>query len=575
MTLRQYLTKLNYRSTPLTPKFSTVFKIVLIALISIVSIRFVTSALAATSSPLLDFKDSMHVPSLGKWLGIDGRDTDIFGVFDLAVSVESISPELISGNIPKDGRFFVSAPGGIIGATNNLIGQLYNQPISGVEYLADMKNEFLGIKTVNAQGVGFKGLQPVLPIWRAFRNVVYILSSILFIVIGIMIMLRVKISPQAVISLQSAIPQLVTALILVTFSYAIAGLIIDLSIFIMGAVLALLFQSQGKGLGDNLFLSTLQTNVPILKNVVNWYSFNNLASGNLITVISLLIVPSVVTTLLGALISAIVGFLIASPLLIAGPVGAVGAAATAALFGSAGAILVVLVLIVMIFIWLFQFLLGLFKCYATLLFKIILAPLEIGIGAFPNSKIGFNTWFLDVVANIAVFPISLLFLVISNVIIMNIMWGGFTGALSGLLKLDPNSIGMWTPALLGGSITEFGLSPIGGIAAMAIGVSTLMLLAKLPDMIPQYIFMLKPSDWGKAIGETLSPSLIADNLHRYTGFNDDIKRIFPKRQTTAEPEANDTPAKQTATTGRKQAFSGEPETGGVNTTPPNDNGMAD
>ena len=42
------------------------------------------------------------------------------------------------------------------------------------------------------------------------------------------------------------------------------------------------------------------------------------------------------------------------------------------------------------------------------------------------------------------------------------------------------------------------------IAVGAIGLSTLMLLSKLPDMIPQYVFMLKPSPWGQAIGEGLN-----------------------------------------------------------------------
>jgi len=154
-----------------------------------------------------------------------------------------------------------------------------------------------------------------------------------------------------------------------------------------------------------------------------------------------------------------------------------------------------------------KFLFGLFKCYATLLFKIIIGPLEIGFGAIPNSKIGFNSWLLDVIANLSVFPISVLFLVISNLIIAQVIWGGFSGSLNQILQGNITGGGLWTPILLGGDLTSFALRRFGGIAAMAIGVSTLLIVSKLPEMIPQFVFMLKPSPWGKAIGESADSAI--------------------------------------------------------------------
>ena len=45
---------------------------------------------------------------------------------------------------------------------------------------------------------------------------------------------------------------------------------------------------------------------------------------------------------------------------------------------------------------------------------------------------------------------------------------------------------------------------VGNIIAIgSIAVGTLTLLSKLPDMIPQYIFMIKPSEWGNAIGQNI------------------------------------------------------------------------
>ena len=44
---------------------------------------------------------------------------------------------------------------------------------------------------------------------------------------------------------------------------------------------------------------------------------------------------------------------------------------------------------------------------------------------------------------------------------------------------------------------------VADIRGAAIGVAGLSLLSKLPKMVPQYIFMIKPSPWGQAIGEGL------------------------------------------------------------------------
>ncbi len=497
MSLRSYLNHLNRLDTPLLPKSSTIFKFLLISLISLTSIFFVTRVLAQ-SNPLKDFADGKAAGgNLEKWVN-DSQGINVNGVLDIAVGgVENISPDLLSGNFPKDGKFFVKSPGGVIGFTTNAIGALYNQPASGVQYIAEMKDSFLG-KPAYAQGIGFQGLQPILPIWRAFRNVVYILSSLIFVVIGLMIMFRVKISPQAVISLQNALPQLITALILVTFSYAIAGLIIDLSYFVTGLVLAVLFQATGKSLAVNLFLPGINTSIPILNNILNPFNFKNLSDAGIPQVAQLLMIPSLVTMMLGGVISWLIGYMIALPL---GPAAPIVGYITGAVFGSVGAILIAIILIIMIVIWLFKFLMGLFKCYATLLFKIIMGPLEIGMGAFPNSKMGFSSWIMGVIANIAVFPISVLFLVISNLIIANVIWGGFTGTLSDILSGNITDVGMWTPALLGGNAAQLAFSPVGGIAAMAIGVSTLLMLSKLPDLITTQIFQLKPSPWGLAIGE--------------------------------------------------------------------------
>jgi len=134
---------------------------------------------------------------------------------------------------------------------------------------------------------------------------------------------------------------------------------------------------------------------------------------------------------------------------------------------------------------------GCLKAYVTIIFKIVTAPLELAMGAFPNSKMGFGTWVWDLIANLAIFPVSLIFMVVGNMII------------------DFSKKGMWAPSVISNlSIPSAVVTTIaiGDIISVGIGIALISLIAKLPDMIPEFIFSIKPSPWGKAIGEGLNVS---------------------------------------------------------------------
>jgi hypothetical protein len=134
--------------------------------------------------------------------------------------------------------------GGFIGATNQVIASLYSRPISGIQYIADSINSFLGKPVYAQNNDGFNQLKGLQSIWKICRNTVYTLISIVFVVMGLLIMLRVKISPQATVTIQNSIPKIITTLILVTFSYAICGLIIDATYLIQAVVLSLLINAD-------------------------------------------------------------------------------------------------------------------------------------------------------------------------------------------------------------------------------------------------------------------------------------------------------------------------------------------
>lgn len=120
--------------------------------------------------------------------------------------------------------------GGAISQTGKFIASLVGRPpVSTSEYLADLGGNLgLPIKSAYAQGVGWQALEPILPIWKAFRNVAYMGFVVIFIIIGFMIMFRKNIDSQTVVNIQNSLPNLVISLLLITFSYAIAGLMIDL-----------------------------------------------------------------------------------------------------------------------------------------------------------------------------------------------------------------------------------------------------------------------------------------------------------------------------------------------------------
>jgi len=119
-------------------------------------------------------------------------------------------------------------PGGAIKSMASLITSLSSPPVSTNEYFAYLGRKLNLVSPVYAQGFGYEALNSLLNLWNAFKNISYVFFIIVFVITGFAIMFRAKIDPQTVINMQNALPRIVIGLILVTFSYAIAGLFVDL-----------------------------------------------------------------------------------------------------------------------------------------------------------------------------------------------------------------------------------------------------------------------------------------------------------------------------------------------------------
>jgi hypothetical protein len=129
---------------------------------------------------------------------------------------------------PKDGEKNFNHS--LFGFMTNLIVLPYaNPPASGVYWAySGLQNAGFVPKTYAAEGIGFAAIKPFMSIWKVFRDISYMLLVLVLIAIGFMIMFRAKLNPQTVISVENSLPKIVVALLLITFSFPIAGFLIDL-----------------------------------------------------------------------------------------------------------------------------------------------------------------------------------------------------------------------------------------------------------------------------------------------------------------------------------------------------------
>lgn len=482
MSIKNILRKLNSRDTQILPSINTSTKIIFI-IVAVVTSTFFAKNIVAANNILKQTQDYQGKSNnLESWQLSSWNTTAVNALTTFTGPI----PFKEDGDIDID-KYKVT---GLLGTSVNAIASLYSPQSSGIQYIAQIKDNFLG-KATYAQGVSFNSgnsLQQLLPMWKVLRNIIYALSAIVFIIVGIMIMLRVKISPQAVITIQSSIPNIITTLILVTFSYAIAGLIIDVSYWIQALVISLIFNGKGVGLNNSLYNEgTWQTLIPIGGDL--WpFSFEKLVNADF-TKLSMLAnrtVPVGSMILLGAVVGEVVlGSIIGGFAGLFGSGASLGGNVTGQvvgwLVGAAGGIVFMVILFIIVAIWLIKLFFGLLKTYVSIILKIIVAPIEIGMGAIPNSKVGFSSWLIDFISKVAVFPVVLIALVFINYLV------------------EICTAGLWVPSLLQTTLHGSGL-----VLGAAVGLAGLAMISKLPDLVPQAIFQLKPSAFGKAIGESFT-----------------------------------------------------------------------
>lgn len=270
-------------------------------------------------------------------------------------------------------------------------------PASGIYYARDLlQNAGILAKPVYAQGFGFAGLAPILPIWKVTRNIAYTVIIIVMIVIGFMVIFRMKIDPKTVISVQAALPRIVLTLLLISLSYAIVGFMVDLMYVSMAMVIGILAEGMGEA-----------NRIPEFQSY-----FLTADSGDLFK------------TVMGGGFNAVEDFLIKnSKAYIVGSAGvwvALKVLVTSmkwgwmAVWGTSllGIIILLIIFLGLLFTFIRIFML-LLNSYIQLLVAVILGPFQLLIGAIPG-KTAFTDWIMNVIANLVVFPATVAILMFAE-----------------------------------------------------------------------------------------------------------------------------------------------------------------
>jgi len=305
---------------------------------------------------------------------------------------------------------------GALALSGRMVSSLYAAPpASGVTYFAQKIRDFNPVQPAYAQsfpgGIGYQALGPVQKIWVAFRNISYIGFIIVFVVLGFMIMFRAHISPQAVATVQDSIPRIVVALILVTFSYAIAGFMIDLMFLFLNIMINALTATGLLVKGDFIF----QKNVFGLLWGDTWKQ-----------------IFSTVATAINDIIQGSLKL----------PGGFLGDIAEKTIGLTGGTIAGLVVGIAILFI-MFRVFLMLLMAYVMIIILTIFAPFFFLIQALPGNN-GAKEWFKQMASNVAVFPVTALMFMLAGII-------GGVSALGGQGQgiITPEKVGQF-PLLTGG-----------------------------------------------------------------------------------------------------------------------------
>ena len=116
-----------------------------------------------------------------------------------------------------------------LGFSTQVLAYLYQKPpVTTGQYFAWIGERAHIVPAAYAQGLTYSRLMPIFPIWKTFRDISFMLLTVILMFAGVMIMFRQKINPQTVAKIENTLPNIVITMVLIAFSLPIAAFIIDL-----------------------------------------------------------------------------------------------------------------------------------------------------------------------------------------------------------------------------------------------------------------------------------------------------------------------------------------------------------
>lgn len=410
-------------------------------------------------SPVSCMQDALLKAAKGA-LNKQGGDfgTASFSMGQLIIAGMGLCDAQCNPACPRSLSFQNSA---VTGLSSTAVAMYQNPPADTSRYIADI-GRTLGFRPkVEAQGIGFSGLSALLELWKAFRNIAYALLAAIMIVIGFMVMFRKKIDPKTVVTVQNAIPRIVVALLLVTFSYAIVGVMIDL--MYLAIVLAVsVISGASPGLGKTVGLFTTGATCVVGDAGTQTFSVgqvstqeitNSLFSGGMGKMFMFFMGNGFQAwDDLAAMFTG--GFnpkAIISVHLIPGLLGGLAAGPKGLVTGlvSAPLLLTLLILVVLIFGFV-RLVFMLLDAYINIIIALLTAPFQLMMEAVPGTN-SFANWFKHLLSKILVFPITAILLMVSAI-----------------LTSQEVSQTMWAPPLISSGSGGFGMAGIIGLGMLLV-----------------------------------------------------------------------------------------------------------
>lgn len=345
----------------------------------------------------------------------------------------------------SDGRVQI---GGLLGVSSQMIGLMYTQPASSTQYVGYLADNFGFTHTTHAQEEdvdardGFEGLSAILGLFIKMRDITYLLLVIVFIIVGVGIMLRLHLDPRTVMTIQNQIPKLIIGIVLITFSYSIAGFLFDMTwVATYFGINVITEDAACENPGNQSLTSVATTN--LLNAPPSYVSDLFSDAGCLGRFDGISGIAWNVSTTISDILSRFITYMLGGGEGDNAQIGneeanQSGSDACDGFFGIFGGnvaqcfelgvynvikwalgTIFFVILFVSLLIALFRVWFMMLRAYISILIAIILSPFWILIGMVPGGGYGFMQWLRHMVAHLAIFPVAAWMFTLASVIAGN------------------------------------------------------------------------------------------------------------------------------------------------------------